>query len=172
MMDPEVASAQQAGATESTSRIVVTGEELPSAYGAPPAFSRTRFSPTATAYVLPPGAFLAATIYEGDAFPHSGPAHMFTQEVEVGLPHRFGVAAELSVDHFGGDTQVRTFSIEGRYAFADWNKIPLNPTIFVEYKFGIGRVLHDEAIAMHDEGEPAIEPERAIQKMTSKIAHR
>lgn len=25
-----------------------------------------------------------------------------------------------------------------RYAFADWNKIPLNPTVFAEYKIGIG----------------------------------
>ncbi|PYK87575.1 MAG: hypothetical protein DMF47_02840, partial [Verrucomicrobia bacterium] len=33
---------------------------------------------------------------------------------------------------------------EARYAFADWNKIPLNPTIFAEYKFGGGRILHDE----------------------------
>jgi hypothetical protein len=31
-----------------------------------------------------------------------------------------------------------------RYAFADWDKIPLNPTIFAEYKTGIGNNLHDE----------------------------
>ena len=27
---------------------------------------------------------------------------------------------------------------------SDWDKIPLNPTIFVEYKFGLGNILHDE----------------------------
>src|ERR1044071_10389819 len=32
-------------------------EELPSAYGAPPEFSRTRFSNAVNAYVLPPWAF-------------------------------------------------------------------------------------------------------------------
>src|SRR2546428_11887369 len=32
--------------------VVVTGEEVPSAYGAPPAFSRSRFSPLTNAYVL------------------------------------------------------------------------------------------------------------------------
>src|SRR5947209_14375795 len=77
----------QAAAVE---HITVVGEELPSAYGAPPGFSRTRFAPITTAYVLPPGSLLAATIYEGDAFRHGRPSHVFTQEIEVGLPHRFG----------------------------------------------------------------------------------
>ena len=27
---------------------------------------------------------------------------------------------------------------------ADWNKIPLNPTIFAEYKFGVGTIRHEE----------------------------
>ena len=35
-------------------------------------------------------------------------------------------------------------SLEARYALADWNKIPLNPTIFFEYKFGTGHVFHEE----------------------------
>jgi hypothetical protein len=69
---------------------------------------------------------------------------MLTQEIEIGLPHRFGIAFENSVESFRGHTQERTFSIEGRYALADWNKIPLNPTVFVEYKFGVGDILHDE----------------------------
>ena len=34
--------------------------------------------------------------------------------------------------------------MEARYAFADWDKIPLNPTFFTECKFGIGDILHDE----------------------------
>ena len=69
---------------------------------------------------------------------------MLTQEIEIGLPHRFGIAFENSIENHRGTTQERTFSIEGRYALADWNKIPLNPTIFVEYKFGVGDILHDE----------------------------
>jgi hypothetical protein len=124
--------------------IVVTGEEVPSAYGAPPAFSRSRFSNLVNAYVLPPGGVFAGLIYQGDALRFNRPDHQFTQEIEVGLPYRFGVAVENSVETFRGHTQDRTFSIEGRYAFADWNKIPLNPTVFVEYKFGLGHILHDE----------------------------
>lgn len=124
--------------------LVVVGEEVPSAYGAPPSFSRTRFSNLTNAYVLPPGGVYAGLIYQGDALRFNRPDHMFTQEIELGLPYRFGVAVENSVESFRGRTQERTFSIEGRYALADWNKIPLNPTVFVEYKFGIGHILHDE----------------------------
>lgn len=132
------------GQTPASETIVITGEEVPSAYGAPPSFSRNRFSNLTNSYVLPPGAVYAGLIYQGDALRFNRPDHRFTQEIEVGLPHRFGVAIENTVEAFRGRTQERTFSIEGRYALADWNKIPLNPTIFVEYKFGAGRILHDE----------------------------
>ena len=125
--------------------VVVTGEnDIRSAYGAPGTFSRTRFSPTTTAYVLPPFQFLFATIYEGDAFQHGPPDHIFTQELEMGLPYRFGVAAETAIERFHGGGGFETVSLEGRYALADWNKIPLNPTLFVEYKFGAGPIRHEE----------------------------
>ena len=129
---------------EEEEQVVVTAEEVPSAYGAPPGISRTRFSPLITAYVLPPGGVYAGIIYEGDVFRHGAPDHLFTQEVEVGLPYRFGAALELSQERFNGDFENKTFSIEARYALADWDKIPLNPTLFAEYKFGTGRVLHEE----------------------------
>jgi hypothetical protein len=130
--------------TATSEPVVVTGEEVPSAYGATPGFSRSRFSNLVNAYVLPPGAVFAGLIYEGDALRFNRPDHTFTQEVEIGLPYRFGVAFENGVETFRGRTQERTFSIEARYALADWNKIPLNPTLFVEGKFGIGDILHDE----------------------------
>ncbi len=153
----------QAAAAE---RITVVGEELPSAYGAPPAFSRTRFAPITTAYVLPPGAVLAATIYEGDAFRHGLPSNLFTQEIEVGLPYRFGVAMEFALEHFDGLTQARSVSLEARYAFADWNKLPLNPTIFAEYKFGVGRILKDEALNQPMEGDMPM-PQNALRRLSA-----
>jgi hypothetical protein len=124
--------------------LVITGDELPSAYGAPGPYSRSRFSATTAAYVLPPWGVYAGLIYEGDAFDDSTPDNLFTQEIELGLPHRFGLAVENRVEHFAGETMDSTFSVEGRYAFADWNKIPLNPTIFAEYKFGVGKIGHEE----------------------------
>src|SRR5437667_1541210 len=124
--------------------VQVTGEEVPSSYGATPGFSRSRFSNLTQSYVLPPGAVFAGLIYQGDALRFNRPDHMLTQEIEIGLPNRFGLAFENSVENHRGTTQERTFSIEGRYALADWNKIPLNPTIFVEYKFGVGTIRHEE----------------------------
>jgi hypothetical protein len=134
----------KANAVEAASEVVVTGNDTGSAYGAPGAFSRTRLTPTTTAYVLPPWTFYFGEIYEGDAFRHGPPDHLFTQEIEMGLPYRFGVAAEASAERFNGGGGASSVSIEGRYAFADWGKIPLNPTIFAEYKFGVGPIRHEE----------------------------
>src|ERR1700726_3857802 len=74
----------QAAAAE---HIVVAGQELPTAYGAPVSFSQSRFSPTTNAYVLPPGAIYSSLIYENDVVHFRSPDHTFTQEVEVGLPY-------------------------------------------------------------------------------------
>jgi hypothetical protein len=130
--------------TATSEHIVVAGEPLPSAYGAPLNFSQSRFSPLTKAYVLPPGAIYASLIYEDSVVHFRKPDHDFTIETEVGLPHRLNIAMETDIEHYGEETQLRSFSLEARYALADWNKIPLNPTIFAEYKFGGGRILHDE----------------------------
>jgi hypothetical protein len=137
-------STRSTAASEAEPTLVVRGEEVPSAYGAPPALSRSRFSNLVNAYVLPPGAVFAGFIYEGDALKFDRPDHNYTAEVEIGLPYRFGVAFENAVETHRGTTQERSFSVEARYALADWDKIPFNPTLFLEYKFGIGDILHDE----------------------------
>jgi hypothetical protein len=62
----------------------------------------------------------------------------------MGLPYRFGVAAEGNFERFNGGGGGQTISLEGRWALADWNKIPLNPTLFAEYKFGVGTLRHEE----------------------------
>jgi hypothetical protein len=118
--------------------------EIPSAYGAPTTFSQSRFAPLTNAYVLPPGEFYSSVIYENDVVHFRTPDNHWTQELEIGLPYRFNLAFETDIEHYQGDTQASTFSVEGRYAFADWGKIPLNPTIFSEFKVGIGDILHDE----------------------------
>jgi hypothetical protein len=132
------------GQTASSEGITVVGEAVPSAYGAPAAFSQSRFAPLTNAYVLPPGEIYTSIIFEGDAVHYRPPDYHFTQECEVGLPYRINIAVESDIQRFDGDTQLSTFSLEARYALADWNKIPLNPTLFTECKFGIGNILHDE----------------------------
>src|SRR3954470_24202984 len=124
--------------------VVITGEEVPSAYGAPPGFSRARFSNAVSAYVLPPWAFFFGELFEGQGFRQGPPDYLFTQEVEMGLPYRFNVAAETQFERFNGGGGARSVSLEARWALADWNKIPLNPTIFAEYKFGVGTIRHEE----------------------------
>jgi len=124
--------------------IVVTGEEVPSAYGAPPGLSRSRFSNTVNAYVLPPWSFFFGELFEGTGFRHGPPDYLFTQEIEMGLPYRFNIAAESQFERFNGGGGAQTVSLEARWALADWNKIPLNPTVFAEYKFGVGTIRHEE----------------------------
>jgi hypothetical protein len=124
--------------------VVVTAQEVPSAYGAPPAFSRSRFSNAVNAYVLPPWAFFFGELFEGQGFRHGPPDYLFTQEVEMGLPYRFNVAAEAQFERFNGGCGAQTVSLEARWALADWNKIPLNPTLFAEYKLGVGTIRHEE----------------------------
>src|SRR4029079_11740156 len=143
----------------SQQRVVVTAsgvpsayEEVPSAYGAPPEFPRSRFSNTVNAYVLPPWAFFFGELYEGQGFRHGPPDHLFTQEIEMGLPYRFNIAAEAQFERFNGGGGAQTVSLEARWALADWNKIPLNPTLFAEYKFGVGTIRHEEVKPPGGEG--------------------
>src|SRR5262249_11088730 len=77
-------------------------EEVPSAYGAPPEFSRSRFSNVVNAYVLPPWAFFFGELFEGQGFRHGPPDYLFTQEIEMGLPYRFNIAAESQWERFNG----------------------------------------------------------------------
>src|SRR3954469_25701890 len=150
--------------TEQT--VVVTGQEVPSAYGAPPGFSRARFSNAVNAYVLPPWAFFFGELYEGQGFRHGPPDHLFTQEIEMGLPFRFNVAAEAQFERFNGGGGAQTVSLEARWALADWNKIPLNPTLFAEYKFGVGTIRHEEvAPPMGKGGEEEEEEEGGPPKV-------
>ena len=148
-------------AATTVASVVVTDEGVQSAYGAPAAFSRSRFANLTNAYVLPPYNVYAGLIYEGDALRYEHPDHLFTQEIEVGLPYRLGVAVENEEEVFRRVGQENSLSVEVRYALADWDKIPLNPTLFAEYRFGIGNILHDEGIPTRlDKGEGAAEAQQ------------
>ena len=138
------ATAASAQETENP-QVVVRGEaeELPSAYGAPPDLSHGRISTLTKSYVLSPFSFELESGYEGDIFRHGLPAHLFRQEIEMGLPARFTVGVQNQVEHFAGDTSERSFTLEARYALADWNKLSLNPTISVEYRFGLDNAVQD-----------------------------
>src|SRR5215475_866949 len=141
LVSSTAASAQE---TENP-QVVVQAEagEIPSAYGAPPDLSHGRISTLIKSYVLSPFSFELESGYEGDIFRNGLPAHLFRQEIEMGLPARFTVGIQNQVEHFAGDTFERSFTLEARYALANWNKLPLNPTISAEYRFGFSDTLED-----------------------------
>src|SRR5437588_12534135 len=118
-------------------------EELPTAYGAPPDMSHGRISTLTKSYVLSPFSFELEAGYGGAVFRHGLPSQLFRQEVEMGLPARFTVGVENQVEHFAGETRDRSFTLEARYALADWNKLPLNPAISAEYRFGLSNATRD-----------------------------
>src|SRR5215831_300373 len=119
-------------------QVVIQAEagELPSAYGAPPDLSHGRISTLTKSYVLAPFSFEVEAGYEGDIFRHGLPANLFRQEIEMGLPARFTIGVQNQIEHFTGDTFEHTFTLEACYALANWNKLPLNPAISAEYRFG------------------------------------
>ena len=61
----------------------------------------------------------------------------------MGLPARFTVGLQNQIEHFVGDTRDRSFTLEARYALANWNKLPLNPAISAEYRFGLSNAARD-----------------------------
>jgi hypothetical protein len=137
-------------------QMVVTGQVSPggySAYGAPEAFSRSRLGALTQTYVLPPFAVYAGLEYELTSPRNGLPDNLFTQELEVGLPYRLGVAMENNVDAFSGSTREGSTSFEMRYALADWNKILLNPTVFAEYKVGIGPLNETAEVGSQEKGD-------------------
>src|SRR5438552_716643 len=141
-----VADTTATNAQDTENRAVVVkaeAEELPSAYGAPPDLSHGRISTLTKSYVLSPFSFELESGYEGNIFRHGLPAQLFRQEIEMGLPARFTVGVQNQIEHFAGDTRDRSFTLEARYALANWNRLPLNPTISAEYRFGLSNGLQD-----------------------------
>src|SRR5438309_2741103 len=141
-----VAGTIAANAQEIENRqVVVQAEagELPSAYGAPPDLSHGRISTLTKSYVLSPFSFELEAGSEGDIFRHGLPAQLFRQEIEMGLPARFTVGVQNQIEHLAGNTHDRSFTLEARYALANWNKLPLNPAISAEYRFGLSNGLPD-----------------------------
>ena len=119
--------------------IVVTGtntlvESQPlGPYGQPEWTARRRFTRTHV-YVLPEWQVSTElgwnTKYErGDS-----PSHKPTQEFEVGLPYRFQADFQAAERISDGEGRYSDSSFELRWALADWNKIPLNPTLKAEWK--------------------------------------
>jgi hypothetical protein len=126
--------------------VSVEGEEAehdqftePGEYAQPAWAERSRFSSTTSVYVLSPYEMFAGNIWEADFRRHGKSTHDLTQEIDFGLPHRFEIGFENELGLIGSDAHETSGTIEARYAFANWNAVPLNPAISVEYIFGFGK---------------------------------
>ncbi|MCE9519871.1 MAG: transporter [Verrucomicrobia bacterium] len=60
---------------------------------------------------------------------------LFEEEIEIGLPHRMQLDIYWDWTNEGGTTSNKDLAVELRWALADWGVIPLNPTLYAEYKF-------------------------------------
>ena len=80
------------------------------------------------------------------SFRNGDTAHLFQEELTIGLPHRmqFDLYDNWAIPEHGSAYQ-DSIATELRYAFADWGVIPLNPTVYLEYKFGANRADAAEA---------------------------
>ena len=127
--------------------VVVTGEnesehdqftEL-GEYAQPAWAERSRMSSTTSVYVLSPYEFFVGNIWERDFGRNGGAIHDLMQEIDIGLLHRFELGVENEAGVIDGDAHETSGVLEARYAFANWNALPLNPAISTEYIIGLGK---------------------------------
>ena len=61
-------------------------------------------------------------------------AQLFMQEIALGLPYRMQFDLYYDWAHEDRRTRNKDVAMELRWALADWGVIPLNPTLYAEYK--------------------------------------
>ena len=104
-----------------------------------PEWTAYRRFPTTRIYVLPPWQVEFEQWWKGK-FPREGkPEHLFQSEIEIGLPYRFQLDLYENVENpSDGPTRHAGNQVEARWALAEWGRIPLNPTLYAEWKFNDG----------------------------------
>jgi hypothetical protein len=106
-------------------------------YGQPEWTTERRFA-TTRAYVLPEGQIEFEQWLKMHAPRGERPDHLWQTEIGIGLPGRW----QFDLYENYGDTKDpkrfrlkhQTVQLEARYALADWGCLPLNPTLYLEYK--------------------------------------
>jgi len=98
---------------------------------------------TTRVYVHPPWQTAFELGWDASFLRHGKPQHLLQEEIELGLPHRFQVDFENHDQNFREGEEADGWrhdsnSLELGYAFADWGRLLLNPTIKGEWKFNNG----------------------------------
>jgi len=99
-----------------------------------PEWTTERGFGTSRVYVRPPGTIEFNQFWTPE-FKDGEEEHSFREEVEIGLPYRLQLDLYQNWGIEEGDTVYRGWSLELRYALANWGKIPLNPTLYGEWNF-------------------------------------
>jgi hypothetical protein len=114
---------------------VVSENDLVGPYKAPEWTTARRF-PTTRVYIQrAPGEVAFEQWWRARTYDDGPSKHLFIEELEIGLPHRLQLDLYYEWVHEEGETDFKDFAVELRWALADWGVIPLNPTLYGEYKF-------------------------------------
>ena len=135
------ARAQEAGNVTSLPEVRVSEELIREEaavgpYQQPEWTTQRRFPSTRVYLQQPPWGVGVEQWWRGQWPRGEGANYRFQEEIEVGLPHRF----QLDLyENWRINEDGRVFhhdvATEVRWALADWGKIPLNPTLYGEWKF-------------------------------------
>lgn len=97
--------------------------------------TRRRFS-TTRIYVIAPWQLEFEQWWKSKLLRDGKTEHLFQSEIGVGLPHRFQLDLYENIERNPGEPVRRQGEqVEMRWALADWGRIPLNPTLYAEWKF-------------------------------------
>lgn len=113
-------------------------EETPDgAFGEPSWVRQRRFSLTRIYVQKDPGEIGVEEWWRTRFYDGGRVTQRLQTEVEIGLPYRMQLDIyEKNIhENDGSGWKQDEVSVELRYAFADWNVIPGNPTAYVEYAF-------------------------------------
>jgi hypothetical protein len=111
-------------------------EEQPVGENQQPEWTTHRRFSTTRVYVAPPWQFEFEQWWKGKFPRHGGAEHLWQSEISLGLPYRFQLDFYENIEKNPGQGLRHSGNqVEVRWAFADWGKIPLNPTLYGEWKF-------------------------------------
>ncbi len=138
--DPDAARPGQEKVSTPSHTVLIEDGELEEAQpvdasGRPEWTSQRRFGNTRVYVQDAPGEISVEQWWRLQRGPGNSTENLFEEEVEIGLPYRMQldlyenwIVNERSRIHHD------SVSFELRYALADWGRIPLNPTLYAEYK--------------------------------------
>jgi hypothetical protein len=129
----ETESTRLAETTVTAEKLV---EETPIGENRQPEWTSRRRFPTTRVYVLPPFQVEFEQWWRARNIRHDSTKHRFQSEIGIGLPYRFQLDYYENFERVPHEETKHSGSqVEARWALAEWGAIPLNPTIYGEWKF-------------------------------------